>query len=478
MKRPVLRSLTARTATLFAIVSCLVVSALGLYLYTSAKQAFETRADYTLVGRVERFRTLLQDLYNVRQMEERPALFESMLGNEQDVRIFQRVGDKPFIDVNPDHMAVPPLAPVPVDQNVGIGALRIETRDDGVGVRWVSALAKVGGQAGTVKITAAYVMTQESQMLAAYRLRVMGAIVLAALLSTLLGFLLLKHGLSPLKVMERRAKQVSPTRLAVRLPEEGMPSELLQLARSCNAMLDRIQSGYEHLLQFSADLAHEIRTPINILMGQTQVALAQTRSAVNYETLLASNLEELTRIAHIVENILFLSHADRDAVALERQPIPLLSELEKIADYFEGLADERGMSFTVEASGTGCANAVMCRRAVNNLVINAIRYGIPSTCIRLTAHPSSQGFMVSVENHCTPVAQAEAERMFRRFYRGDSSRNLPTESNGLGLAIVAAIMDIHGGHARVQAYEEGRIQFILEFPISSPSKISPSVEYM
>lgn len=464
MKHPAPRSLTARTAILFAIVSCLMVSGLGLYLYTSAKQALETRADYTLVGRVERFRTLLHDLYNIRQMEERPALFESMLGNEQDVRIFQRVGEKPFIDVNPDHMAVPPLTPVPVDQDVSIGALHVGTRADGVGVRWVSALAKVGGQAGTVKITAAYVMTQESRMLGAYRLRVTGAIALATLLSSLLGFLLIKRGLGPLEVMGKRARQISPANLTVRLPEESMPSELRQLARSCNAMLDRIQSGYEHLSQFSSDLAHEIRTPVNVLMGQTQVALAQPRSTSEYEALLASNLEELTRIIHFVENILFLSRADHKAITLQHQPIVLAQELEKIAEYFEGLADERGMSFAIDASGTGYANTVMFRRAVNNLVINAIRYGDTATRICLTAHPDPQGFTVTVENHCPPVTQEEANHMFRRFYRGDSSRSLPTESNGLGLAIVAAIMDIHGGSARVEACGDGRIRFFLNFP--------------
>ncbi|MGS1116482.1 heavy metal sensor histidine kinase [Castellaniella sp. UC4442_H9] len=467
MKHLAPQSLTARTAILFTIVSCLVVSGLGLYLYTSAKQALEIRADYTLVGRVERFRTLLQDLYNVRQMEERPALFESMLGNEKDVRIFQRVGERPFIDVNPDHMAVPALVPVPVDQDMGIGALHIGTREDGVGVRWVSALAKVGDQAGTVQITAAYVMTQESRMLAAYRLRVMGAIALAALLSSLLGLLLLKRGLGPLEVMRKRARQVSPTNLTVRLPEDEMPSELRQLARSCNAMLDRIQSGYERLSQFSSDLAHEIRTPVNVLVGQTQVALAQPRSTIDYEALLASNLEELTRITHIVENILFLSRADHNAAALERQPIALSQELEKIAEYFEGLADERGMSFAIQASGIGYANPVMYRRAVNNLVINAIRYGDPGTCIHLTAHSGPQGVTVTVENRCAPVTQEEADRMFGRFYRGDASRSLPTESNGLGLAIVAAIMEIHGGGARVEAYGDGRIRFCLNFPAGS-----------
>src|SRR5690606_37326374 len=111
-KRWTLRSLTVQTTLFFALISFLVVSALGLYLYSSAKHALEVRADYTLVGRVDRFRNLLHDLYNVRQMEERPAIFESMLGNERDVRIFQRMGEDPFIQVNPDHMPPPAMTPV------------------------------------------------------------------------------------------------------------------------------------------------------------------------------------------------------------------------------------------------------------------------------------------------------------------------------------------------------------------------------
>lgn len=118
--------------------------------------------------------------------------------------------------------------------------------------------------------------------------------------------------------------------------------------------------------------------------------------------MLASNLEELTRITHIVENILFLSRADHNAAALERQPIALSQELEKIAEYFEGLADERRMSFAIQASGIGYANPVMYRRAVNNLVINAIRYGDSGTCIHLTAHSGPQGVTVTVENRCLP----------------------------------------------------------------------------
>ncbi len=464
MKHWQLRSLTFRATVLFAFIACVVVSGLGMYLYSSAKHALETRADYTLTGRVERFRNLLHDLYNVRQMEERPALFESMLGNKKDVRIFRRQGEAPFIYVNPDNMTPPQMTPVAIGSPLTIAALHNGSRTDGVRVRWVSALAQVGNHGSIVEITAAYVMTQESKMLSAYLLRVVGAIALAVFLTTLLGFLILKRGLMPLTAMSHRAAEITPTNLSARLREEDAPTELRQLAGAFNAMLDRLETGYEHLSQFSADLAHEIRTPVNILMGQTQVILGQSRLPDEYEQVLESNLEELTRLSRIVENILFLAHADHAALTVERTPLVLVDELMKIADYFEGIAEERNMRFNVDASGTGNANVVMWRRAVNNLVINAVRYGESGTTIRLGAHADQQGSTVIVENYAEPMSQEQMDRTFNRFYRGDKSRSEYTESSGLGLAIVKAVMTLHGGSATVTALQDGLIRYSLHFP--------------
>jgi len=469
MKLPSIRSLTLRAALSFALISCLVVSGLGLYLYSSVRQSLELRADYTLIGRVERFRQLLHDLYNVRQMEDRPALFESMLGNEQDVRIFRRVGEPPFINVNPARMMPPDMTPVPITQNLTLGDLHTGRHPDGIRVRWVSALAETGDGGATVEITAAYVMAQEENMLAAYRLRVVAAIALAILLTSLMAFMLLRRGLRPLTAMSNRAAEISPANLDVRLSEADTPSELRRLVTAFNAMLDRLQAGYEHLSQFSADLAHEIRTPVNILMGQTQVALGQARTTDEYEQLLESNLEEFTRLAHIIENILFLSRVDQDAIVIEREPLDLSDELHRIADYFEVLAQERGMGFQVEAGGTAYANPVMWRRAVNNLVINAIRYGDEGSTIRLCADSGTQGSTVSVENAGAPLSEQQIDRMFSRFFRGDASRSLYTESNGLGLALVKAIMAIHGGSAQASSSGNGLIRFSLHFPPHAPS---------
>ncbi len=146
-------------------------------------------------------------------------------------------------------------------------------------------------------ISGAHVMTQESHILARYYWQVIAAAAVSVLLTALLGFLVLKRGFLPLKAMAERAAEVSPTNIVVRLREEDAPQELRRLASSFNAMLDRLADGYEHLSQFSADLAHEIRTPIGALMGQTQVTLGKVRNAAEYQQVLESNLEELQRLS-------------------------------------------------------------------------------------------------------------------------------------------------------------------------------------
>ncbi|MFZ6871479.1 heavy metal sensor histidine kinase [Undibacterium sp. Di27W] len=460
-----------RVAALFGLVACLVMAGLGFYLYASVRQTMEMRADYTLIGRVEHFRNLFHDLYDIQQMEERPGLFESMLGNEQDVRIFKRVGDAPFIQVNPGKLNPPAMSAVPVGTAINIDALHTGQADDRVRVRWVTALAKLGSNKDTIEITAAYVMTQESRVLSTYLYRVMAAVALTALLTTALAFIILRRGLRPIQLMHDKAAEITPAKLSVRFGMQDAPPELRSLTEAFDAMLDRLEKGYQHLNQFSADLAHEVRTPVNIMMGQSQVALRQARSAAEYEQVLESNVEELSRLARIIENILFLANADQDTVVADRVEIDMAAELEKIADYFEPLAEEKQMRFEVTANGSIFANLIMWRRAVNNLALNAIRYGKSGTAIQLIGGQNEGTAVISVINQCEAPQPPDTDRMFDRFYRGDASRSAYTESNGLGLSIVRAIMHLHHGAADVTYLtQENTLCFTLSFPDKGVSK--------
>ncbi|WP_144108053.1 heavy metal sensor histidine kinase [Paraburkholderia sp. BCC1886] len=464
MKRWRGRSLTVRTTASFAAIACVVIGTLGAYFYHSAEKSLQHRADVVLTGRVEHFSRIISDLYSVSELKNRPLLFETMLGAEADVLLFRRPGEAPFVDVNPGGTSVPAL------QTGGVGHLPTladiqQTRlPNGVPVHWAIATARAREDGAEVEVIAGHPMTQEVQMLAAYRNRILLATLIGMLAATLLAYYVLRRALRPVHEIAARAAQISPASLSVRLDSEAAPQELQRLTHAFNAMLDRLADGYQRLSQFSADLAHEIRTPVGVLIGQTQVTLAQPREPDEYQQLLESNLEELNRLSHIAENILFLANADHAALSIEREPVELHGELVKIADYFEGLADERGMRFSVDANGIVSANSLLCRRAINNLVVNAVRYGADDTVVRLSGRQDEEGATVVVENDGAPIPQEQLHRLFDRFYRGDASRSAFTESSGLGLAIVTAIMHLHGGTARVLCPVPGVVRFELRFP--------------
>ncbi|RKP43772.1 heavy metal sensor histidine kinase [Pararobbsia silviterrae] len=458
-------SLTARTTWLVSLSALVIMSLLGCYLYQSARAAVENHAVTQAAGRAEHYRHLIDDAYTVAQLEQRPMLFETMLGAEQDVLLFRRPGEAPFIHVNPAGIPVPKtLVAVPVGEGLTRADVMHDVLPDGTPVIWAAATAKTNQGGDVVEVIAGHPMYHEQQMLDTYRARIFLAIGAAVVMSTVLGYLLVRSGLSPVREIAARASDITPKNLAVRLSVETAPLELRLLTQSFNAMLDRLADGYQRLQQFSADLAHEIRTPIGALIGTTQVTLGKTRDVDEYQAVLESNLEELNRLKNIAENILFLAHADHATLAVERVEIPIADELGRIADYFEGPADERGLRFEVDASGVMWAQPMMCRRAINNLVVNAVRYAREDTVIRLAGSQDAEGATVVVENDADAIAPEYLARLFDRFYRGDAARSQFTESNGLGLAIVRAIMGLHGGTAKVSCPRADRIRFELRFP--------------
>ena len=463
MNRPS-RSLAVRIALSFAVIVCVVVGMVGASLYQATNRALSTRADYQLIARVEHFRSLLHDLYTIKEIEARPKLFETMLGDRQDVIFFRRAGSAPFINVNPERMPLPPLHIVPMTRAIGLDDLYEGSRADGVRMRWVGAQARIGESGEVVEIIAAHVMTQEAIVLSAYLERVWITVIGAVLVTLLLAYWVTSRGLMPLKAMADKAAEITPNRLSARLDVAHAPAELQSLAASFNAMLERLEHGYERLLQFSADLAHELRTPIGVLIGETQVALAHERNVGEYRGVLESNLEELERLARIAQNILFLAQADHGQQRIERERLDIREELETIGAYFEGIADERRITFEIDADGEMSANAIMCRRAIGNVVVNAVRYATAGTVVRLSGHADQYGARIVVGNRGPRIGQEELGKLFDRFYRGDAARSEFTESSGLGLSIVQAIMGLHGGSVTADCTRDGWIEFSLLFP--------------
>ncbi len=460
-------SLTLRSAMLFALVAALVVSGAGWYLYGAMRQEMTTRSDFQVTGRVEYFRNLLSQRFPLERLTANTGLFENMLGNEQDVLIFQRPGQKPLINVNPAGLNLPPMIPTPAGKPQLLSAVQSGQTAQGVPLRAVSALVRLE-DGNLLQISAAHVMANEQKMLARYLWRIVAAVVVAFILIALLGYWVMRRGLQPLWRMAAQAAVITPNTLSTRLSEQGAPKELQQLTRSFNAMLDRLNEGYQRLTQFSADLAHEIRTPVGALMGQCQVALYQSRSVEEYQALLSNNMGELERISRMVENILFLARAGEGQAVLNTSRLDIAQELQRVADYFEGLAEERGITLVCQGEGQLLADAMLFQRALSNLVANAVRYADKNSQIQLQVLSQPTGeTVIQVVNQGPPISPIHLDKLFDRFYRADAARSAGSHASGLGLAIVRAIMTLHGGVSCAYCSagnNAARITFSLIFP--------------
>ncbi|HWI10313.1 MAG TPA: ATP-binding protein, partial [Burkholderiaceae bacterium] len=223
--------------------------------------------------------------------------------------------------------------------------------------------------------------------------------------------------------------------------------------------------------EFSSDLAHDLRTPINNLLGEAQVALAKPRCADEYRAVIESAIEDYERISRLIENMLFLARADDPQAATNRRWIDLQPMLERGRGYFEMLAEEREVTLAIEMQGAEpawqqvWADETMLIRALGNLISNALRYAPRGGRVVVTTTPhDGGGCTLEVTNDGPPIAPEHQQRIFERSFRVDESRAGSATGSGLGLAIVRSIMDLHGGTVGVISGEGRPTMFRLWFP--------------
>jgi two-component system heavy metal sensor histidine kinase CusS len=275
--------------------------------------------------------------------------------------------------------------------------------------------------------------------------------LLGIVLAVISSYWIARAGLAPLRRMSARAQDVSPRMLSARMAIDALPLELSDLARAFNGALERIEDAYTQLESFNADVAHELRTPLATLIGQTQVALARERNADEFKDVLQSNLEELDRMRSIVNDMLFLARSDQGEAATALVQARVADEVQKTVDFFEFVLDDTGMR--IEVTGDLTVSAMMetalFRRALTNLVQNAIQHSPPQACIGIEIGAQDDGVRVAVTNPGQAIDARHLPRLFDRFYRVDSARHdiNGSHGHGLGLAIVKAVARMHGGRA-------------------------------
>lgn len=287
---------------------------------------------------------------------------------------------------------------------------------------------------------------------------------LSALATALLGAWVARRSLRPLRRMGEVAAGISPSSLTTRLEETRQPAELAELAQAFNAMLARLEDAFARLSAFSGDIAHELRTPLSNLLTQTQVILSRPRAQEDYREALHSNLEELQRLAQMVADMLLLAKADHGLLLPSREPLELGVEIDALLDYFAPLAEDAGVRLERRGEAWLAADRGMLRRALSNLLDNALRFTPAGGEIRLELTNTTGGLRLEVGNSGPAIPAEQLPRLFDRFYRADPARREGSgEHAGLGLALTHSIVRAHGGEIRCES-SAGWTRFILEFP--------------
>jgi two-component system heavy metal sensor histidine kinase CusS len=332
----------------------------------------------------------------------------------------------------------------------------------------ISAAVPVGSPSAQNDIVQIAVdVSQKEELLARYR-RWFGAIMLGTfVIFPMAGYQIARRGIRPVEEMATTARHISSTNLRERILPEGYPVELAFLADTFNKMLDRLEESFERISRFSADIAHDLRTPVNNIRGEAEVALARARTVDEYRDVLESSLEESVRLSDLIGDLLFLARAESPLTHLRRAPVDVGELLGGVREYYEGSAAEGGISLTTALAAEPVIaklDRTLIQRAVGNLIANAVAHTPPGGAVVLEANTEIAGIRIEVCDTGIGIPPEALPRVFDRFYRVDTSRSQTSGGTGLGLAIVQSIMVLHGGRAEIASQPGHGTRVTLHIP--------------
>lgn len=254
-----------------------------------------------------------------------------------------------------------------------------------------------------------------------------------------------RTGLAPLSRLATLANESTTTLLSKRIATDDLPDELHSLANNFNQMLNRLEGGISKLDQFSGDLAHEMRTPVANILGRSQVALSQMRTADELRSVVESSIEEMERLSRLISDMLFLARADNEQEHIERRDLQLESEVRTVCEFLDVIAEEAHVSVSLTGKADIKGDQILVQRALTNLMSNAIRHSYSGTTVHIAIEKNANHAEVWICNVGAQIADDHLPHLFDRFYRVDPGRSRHDGGTGLGLPIVQAIMVLHGG---------------------------------
>jgi two-component system heavy metal sensor histidine kinase CusS len=447
------RSLAFRLSAGYALAGFVLVSLAAASLYLMLLAGLERSTDEFLADKLHVLRTMLR---------ERPDDLDG-LREEIELESAARRYEHFYIRLL-DEKGNPLLTTPDMAEEVDLTQFARETQgtpertipvkgSHGQSFRIATAQAQVGtsgSQSDTIQI--AIDVSQQEKLLARFRLWFWSILLATSAVFPVVGYFLARHGTRPMAEIAATARRISSTNLKERIDAEGYPLELASLAGTFNKMLDRLQESFERISRFSADIAHDLRTPVNNIRGEAEVALARARTVDEYREVLESSLEESVRLSDLIGNLLFLARTESPLVHLRWEQVNVTELLEGLREYYEASALEAGISLRTKASDKPVVarlDRMLMQRAVDNLISNAIVHTPPGGAVELAACTEGATIRIDVTDTGVGIPAEALPKVFDRFFRVDPSRSQASGGTGLGLAIVQGIVSLHGGSAEI-----------------------------
>ncbi len=454
-------SLTSRLTLLFGLILMCVLATLGFYIFNAMQSHFVEQDEVFLAKHAEEIRDELQQPIDLAFTGEiGKKLGHIMPRHDIDFVIVAQNGDV----LSRHETAETPAATVK----------QLLAEKPGVSVLWSAGHENYRSlliRSERFGVIASISTHHHDVFLDSFGKRLLLILSLIFGVTWGLSWVAIRQGLAPLGEIRDRASAVTLSNLNKAIPLDHLPGELVPLAAELNVMLRRLEGAFHRLVAFSSDLAHEMRTPVSNLLTQTQVVLAQSRTADAYRDVLASNAEEAERLSRMIAEMLFLAKAENGTVLPSVEQVDLAEQVSETLEYYEALAESKGMTLKRTGHAVLTCDRSMLRRALSNLVSNAIRYGAPNSAIETDITSGVHEITISVTNRGADILPEHSAHIFDRFYRADAARSHEDQGGvGLGLSITRAIMLAHGGTADVES-KDGSTTFRLVFPAQSQASI-------
>lgn len=458
-------SLTARLSLLFTTLSCVVLLTLGWLIGASIEAHFAEQDHHALSGKLELAQHIIERVNSPQEVANlSEQLADALVGHHDLALTVIDNHGRILLASNALQFPAKELHPSAKNQASKLFSWEVE---GGSYRGLVGAFQTKDPSLSPITVAVATDIAHHLAFMRTFMKALWLFVLLAALLTGVLSWFAASRGLRPLRIMGERAAAITASKLDQRLSLEAVPAELAELAKHLNQMLERLEEAFQRLSDFSSDLAHELRTPISNLMTQTQVSLSQARDADSYRTILESNAEEYSRLARMIADMLFLAKADNGLSLANSEQVDLVRETQDLFEFYEALAEEKHIKLHLETTSANTLSTpifcvqgdrLMLRRALSNLLSNALRYTAEGETILVKLEELGErdpAVKLSISNPGTSIPEHHQDRLFERFYRADTSRQRADgEGSGLGLAIVRAIVLGHRGQITLTSKDE------------------------